>query len=227
MTYTTLLFGLPFMGVVAGVLLAHLLVNRQKVSQALLLAFSGAFLLSVIFFELLPKLFAAEDFTVGYWVIGGILFQIALEYFSKGMEHGHTHPSAQNKYPWLLWLSLGLHAFTEGMPLSNYPQLAWGMFVHKIPITVALFTILKLQSKNWKSLYLPLAGFALVTPLGGMLGARMLLNGTAILLPITGMVVGILLHIATTIIFETSEGHRFNAAKFISILLGFLLGSLL
>jgi hypothetical protein len=34
------------------------------------------------------------------------------------------------------------------------------------------------------------------------------------------IVVGMLLHISTTIIFETSENHRFNFAKLIAILLG-------
>ena len=33
-------------------------------------------------------------------------------------------------------------------------------------------------------------------------------------------VVGILFHISTTILFESSEGHNFNLQKFLSILLG-------
>jgi ZIP family zinc transporter len=32
--------------------------------------------------------------------------------------------------------------------------------------------------------------------------------------------VGILLHVSTTILFESEEGHRFNIYKFASILLG-------
>jgi zinc and cadmium transporter len=37
---------------------------------------------------------------------------------------------------------------------------------------------------------------------------------------VTGVVVGIFLHISTTILFESTENHRFNALKFATILLG-------
>jgi hypothetical protein len=37
---------------------------------------------------------------------------------------------------------------------------------------------------------------------------------------ILAIVVGMFLHISTTIIFETSENHKFNFVKLISILLG-------
>ena len=126
----------------------------------------------------------------------------------------------------MLWFSLSLHAFLEGIPLNSYPHLAWGMFVHKIPITIALFTLLRHYSKEALSLYIPLLVFALLTPFGGLLGANPLMD-KSFLLPITSIVIGVLLHIATTIIFESSEGHRFNGAKMLSIFLGFFLGSLL
>jgi len=35
-----------------------------------------------------------------------------------------------------------------------------------------------------------------------------------------GVVIGIFLHISTTILFESTENHRFNSIKFIVILLG-------
>jgi hypothetical protein len=37
---------------------------------------------------------------------------------------------------------------------------------------------------------------------------------------VEAVVVGILLHIASTILFETSKDHQFNFKKFISILIG-------
>jgi hypothetical protein len=37
---------------------------------------------------------------------------------------------------------------------------------------------------------------------------------------IMAVVVGIFLHISTTILFESSENHRFNLIKFLIILLG-------
>jgi fucose permease len=38
------------------------------------------------------------------------------------------------------------------------------------------------------------------------------------------VVIGIFMHIATTILFESSESHRFNLAKGLAILLGIGLG---
>lgn len=222
----TILFLLPFLGACLGFVLALSLSKNQKQMQPLLLAFSGAFLLSIILFELFPEVYNSSHFVAGYWIIGGILLQISLEFFSKGVEHGHTHTHRHRQYPILLWFSLSLHAFLEGIPLNSYPHLAWGMFVHKIPITIALFTLLRHYSKEALSLYIPLFVFALLTPFGGLLGANPLMD-ESILLPITSIVIGVLLHIATTIIFESSEGHRFNGAKMLSIFLGFFLGSLL
>jgi hypothetical protein len=40
---------------------------------------------------------------------------------------------------------------------------------------------------------------------------------------ITAVVIGILFHISSTIIFESSEGHKFNIAKISMIILGILL----
>jgi hypothetical protein len=39
------------------------------------------------------------------------------------------------------------------------------------------------------------------------------------------VVIGILFHISSTIIFESSEGHKFNIAKISMIILGILLAS--
>jgi hypothetical protein len=40
---------------------------------------------------------------------------------------------------------------------------------------------------------------------------------------ITAVVIGILFHISSTIIFESSEGHKFNVAKVSMIILGIVL----
>jgi hypothetical protein len=44
---------------------------------------------------------------------------------------------------------------------------------------------------------------------------------------ITAVVIGILFHISSTIIFESSEGHKFNVAKISMIVLGMALAYLL
>jgi hypothetical protein len=37
---------------------------------------------------------------------------------------------------------------------------------------------------------------------------------------VTGILIGILLHVSTTIIFESEEGHKFNWWKFLAIIIG-------
>lgn len=69
-------------------------------------------------------------------------------------------------------------------------------------------------------------GFALMTPLGTLLGgSASIINNYAT--EITAVVIGILFHISSTIIFESSEGHKFNIAKISVIILGMALAYLL
>ena len=66
--------------------------------------------------------------------------------------------------------------------------------------------------------------FAMVTPLGTFtsyaIGQNMIGGLSMYFDKIMAVVVGIFLHISTTILFESSENHRFNLIKFIVILLG-------
>jgi zinc transporter ZupT len=71
--------------------------------------------------------------------------------------------------------------------------------------------------KSWLFLIL----FALTTPLGAVIG--LYVNPEDVGLDvhvILAIVVGMFLHISTTIIFETSENHRINLLKLICILVG-------
>jgi hypothetical protein len=64
--------------------------------------------------------------------------------------------------------------------------------------------------------------FAIMTPLGTFLsGSLPVLNEYYD--EITAVVIGILFHISSTIIFESSEGHKFNIAKVSMIVIGIAL----
>ena len=64
--------------------------------------------------------------------------------------------------------------------------------------------------------------FAVMTPLGTIVSDYLpVLNQYTT--QITAVVIGILFHISSTIIFESSEGHKFNIAKVSMIILGILL----
>jgi hypothetical protein len=64
--------------------------------------------------------------------------------------------------------------------------------------------------------------FAAMTPLG-TIAATNLFFLTEYTSQIGAFVVGILFHISSTIIFESSEGHKFNIAKVSMIVIGIIL----
>ena len=191
----------------------------------LILAFSGAFLLSVIILEMLPQVYEDGTSNTGLFIIGGILFQILLEFLSKGAEHGHTHHSKAQEFPFIILLSLCIHAFLEGIPLSQQPALLWGVSVHKIPIGLVVSVLLLRANVSLFSKMLALFLFAIMSPLGSYFSLA--LDTLLIQRTIEPFVVGILFHISTTILFESSEGHNFNLQKFLSILLGISMAAIL
>lgn len=210
-------FLLPFLAVFIGAGIAFYFKPKTPKGMKLILAFSGAFLLSILILEMLPQVYEAGAKKTGFWILGGILFQILLEFLSKGAEHGHTHHHAE-KFPWLILISLCIHAFLEGMPLGLQPALLWGVSVHKIPIGLVIGALL-LQSNAAGVLKIgALCVFALMSPLGSYSTTFTTTQFTHEI--VEPFVVGILFHISTTILFESSEGHNFNLQKFLTILLG-------
>ncbi len=195
-------------------------VGRMK----LLLAFSGAFLLSSVASEFLPEIYENGDHNIGVYLIAGVFLQIILEFFSKGAEHGHLHIHKEsNEFPYLLFGSLCLHAFLEGMPLQGHGSMVYGIAIHKIPIAFIFAGFLLNSSlSKWKAVAILLL-FAVMSPLGSLLAGELEFFD-AYMTPIQAIVAGIVLHVSTTLILESSEAHKFNLAKIIVMLLGALLG---
>ena len=157
----------------------------------------------------------------------GIVFQIILEFFSKGAEHGHVHGHNKISHiPWLLFFSLCLHALLEGLPISKHPELAYGIAIHHFPIAVILTTFFKNAQLNSKAILFFMITFAFMTPIGTFLADNLSFI-TNYYSQLSGIVIGILFHISSTIIFESSEGHKFNLAKLVVIALGILFASFL
>ena len=192
----------------------------------MLLSFSGAYLLSVTVFELLPEVYSTGE-SVGIFIMAGLLLQILLEFISKGVEHGHMHlDKTTSKFPLLLLISLSIHSLLEGFPLEHSDHLLTGVVVHKIPVAAILAAFLLHSNIGKFKAILFLALFAIMTPLGSWLQA----NFGAIdqYHPyINAIVIGIFLHVSTTILFEASKNHSFNASKLGVIILGILLAYLL
>lgn len=222
---------LPLLSVLLGYVIALIIKPEKKRNLKLLLAFSGAFLLSLTVMHLLPEVYEAEHLahggehsnSVGIFIMIGILFQIVLEFFSKGAEHGHVHGHGEiTQMPWLLFISLCVHALLEGFPVSHHHDLAIGIAIHHLPIAIIL-TSFFVNAKLKKSIiFMFMVTFAAMTPLGTVISNYFpVLN--LYYTEITAVVIGILFHISSTIIFEASEDHKFNVTKISMILLGIIL----
>lgn len=208
----------PIYAVILGFIIVKITKNKSVKNIKLLLAFSGAFLLSLTIFDLLPEVYEhIQSRAIGLCIMAGILLQIILEFFSKGAEHGHVHVHEHHlKFPWVLFISLCLHAFLEGFPIHQHNHMVYGVLIHKIPIAILIITYL-FQSgfKNSQILFF-LVLFTIMTPLGTIISNNVDMVAGYIDY-INAIVIGIFLHISTTILFESSEGHKFNLSKILVI----------
>lgn len=212
---------LPVLGVLLSFVFVLIAKPKSKENFKLLLAFSGAFLLALTIFELLPTAYEHSDAkTIGVFIMLGILLQIFLEFFSKGAEHGHVHiNSEKSNFPWLLFISLSIHAFLEGFPIESHDTIIYGILIHKIPIAVILSIFLIGSKIKLAKAILFITLFALMTPLGSYI-AGTIERVSQYHGPITALVIGVFLHISTVILFESSEGHKFNLHKLLVIIVG-------
>lgn len=213
---------LPFVSILLGYFLARFFTKNDS-GLAYLLSFSGAFLLSVTLFEMLPDAFETPSKKTGMLIMCGILLQIILDFFSKGAEHGHVHlAKGVQTFPWLLFISLSIHALIEGFPVRSNDDILFGVVIHKIPIAIILSIYFKKSTINTFTTLIFLFFFAVMTPLGSLL-AEYSQFLKPYLSAINALAIGVFLHVATTILFESSKDHKFNFTKLLTIFLGVLI----
>ena len=234
MTYALLIFS-----VFAAALTVLWVKPSDPNKLKLLIAFSGAYLLSITALHLLPEVFTGDDGAYfGSFVLVGFFIQVMLEYLSGGIEHGHTHTHRSAGLPVGLMIGLCLHAFLEGMPLGGgdaghshhghshshgLEPLLLGIVLHKYPVAMVFLAMLLNSGLAKAKAFGLLAVFAAMAPLGTLLsGVEMVGQYNRESLAI---VIGIFLHVSTTILFESSEGHRFNAYKMMAIAAGLALSA--
>lgn len=222
-----MIYILPILAVVAGLIISLFLKPSSSSGFQLLLSFSGAYLLSVTIFELLPEVYGSGSDSVGIFIMSGLLLQIVLEFISKGVEHGHMHlDKNSNKFPLLLLISLSIHSLLEGFPLEKSDHLLTGVVIHKIPVAAILAAFLLHSNIGKPKAILFLGIFAIMTPLGSWLQANFpAINQYGEY--INAVVIGIFLHVSTTILFEASKNHSFNASKLAVVIFGILLAYLI
>lgn len=231
-------------------LLIYLVPKAKSSSFKLLLVFAGAYLFSITVIHILPEVYRQDPNVelVGLFVLAGFFLQQLLEYFTSGVEHGHMHthdhqpghrhqhhtPQERTLSALVLLTALCVHAFLEGgmlsQPLSMDPTydvnaILLGIALHRAPAAFALMTVLAAQLHS-KSKALPyLIGFSLAAPVGLLISTYLadeqVLSQTG-LFYLYALVSGNFLHISTTIVFESSPDHRFNAQRMTIAVLGAL-----
>ena len=159
-------------------------------------------------------------------------------------HHGHSHSHSHSHEPTtnqsvsaiVLLSALCIHAFLEGgmlaQPISMGPHgydmnaILLGIALHRAPAAFALMTVLAVQLGSRSRAIPHLVGFSLAAPIGLLLSTYL---SNIEILTASGMVMlyavvsGNFLHISTTIVFESSPEHRFNAKKMAVAVIGALL----
>lgn len=206
----------------------------------LTLIFAGAYLFSITITHILPELYTAagdKAMQIGLYVLVGFFLQQFLEYLTSGVEHGHMHIRSgdhqHGSFSSLFVMSgLCLHAFLEGTLLAHpstihahddVTALLTGIVIHKIPAAIALMSVVMCHIKNMKTIILYLFIFSISSPIGLILSDYAYEQGVMnqdLVVILFGIVSGNFLYISTTIFFESSPGHHFNAKKLLISLLG-------
>src|ERR1700744_818388 len=217
-----------FLGAFTGGMSVFLFKGDNHKNLKLVLSFSGAYLFGITVLHLIPDAYTGNDPYVGVFILAGFLFQILLEQFSDGIEHGHMHKpdSGHIAFPLGILVSLCIHAFLEGMPLAegHQDQLVYGIALHHVPAAFALATVLLASHQgNGKTVFFVVL-FAVMAPAGYLFSNRLSAGGIGNLQHyynrIMGVVIGIFLHISTTILFESSSDHKFTIRKMVAVVLG-------
>ncbi len=210
--------------------------GARKPDIKYMLVFAGAFIFSITLVHLLPELMSASEDPklVGIFVLVGFIMQMLLDFTTSGVEHGHMHNhSHQGRIsPIVLMSGLCLHAIMDGSILIHPGHqhgamgnsgLMLGIILHKIPEAIALVAVLSFVFKNKLTLLILLIIFSLASPLGmflSELASQYELLGKQGFIILFSIVSGNLIHISTTIYFETSPDHSFHKKRALIGLLG-------
>jgi len=230
-------------------LLIFLVPRGKTTNYRMLLVFAGSYLFAITVIHILPELYSQSLGLelIGLFVLAGFFLQQLLEYLTSGVEHGHIHTGAHraHEHPHshhhhasvsalLLLTALCLHAFLEGgmlaepatsEPVYDTNAILLGIALHRAPAAFALMTVLAVQLQSRKKAIPYLIGFSLAAPIGLLISSYLageeVLSSTG-LVYLYALVSGNFLHISTTIVFESTPGHQFDAKKMTIALFGAL-----
>lgn len=217
-------------------LLIYLIPSSKNTNFKLILVFAGSYLFAITVTHILPELYSLhqEAKLIGLFVLAGFFLQQLLEYFTSGVEHGHIHThdhshshshNHQSVSALVLLMALCVHAFLEGGMLAQPVRLGsmydmnailLGIALHRAPAAFALMAVLTSQLHSNTKALPHLITFSMAAPFGLLLSTYFVeseIISEAGLIYLYALVCGNFLHISTTIVFESSPEHRFNAKK--------------
>ena len=242
----TLKFLVLFLTPLFSGLAVYLVPSGKTKSFKLLLVFAGAYLFGITVVHILPELYIqnSEVELIGLFVLAGFFLQQILEYFTSGIEHGHIHTHEHDIQPshyhqqvsaFVLLVALCVHAFLEGAMLVepapgmelqyDVNAILLGIALHRAPAAFALMAVLSSQLHSIGRAIPHLIFFSLAAPLGLLISTYLIdaqVMSESGLTYLYAIVCGNFLHISTTIVFESSPAHRFNARKLTVAILGAL-----
>lgn len=228
-------------------LLIFLVPKDRSRNYKMLLVFAGSYLFAITVIHILPELYRQTPGLelIGLFVLAGFFLQQLLEYFTSGIEHGHLHGNEgthahspghhhHSVSAIVLLVALCIHAFLEGGMLAD-PHSAksvydtnailLGIALHRAPAAFALMTVLAVQLHSRRKAIPYLMAFSLAAPIGLLISSFLaqedVLTSTG-LFYLYALVSGNFLHISTTIVFESTPGHKFDPRKMAIAIFGAL-----
>jgi zinc and cadmium transporter len=198
----------------------------------LMIAYTGGFLLAVCLLHLLPEVYQSGIEQIPAFVLGGFILQILLDQMSAGVEHGHIHIHMHESSwkPFIILSGLYLHSLMEGLPLAGHSHsdlhgshdLYLAVALHKLPEGFALGILLRELNKNPLQSWIAILLFASMTPAGSLISLVLSPDTLEEVLPVLlALVIGLFLHLSTTILFEAgSTDHQISFRRILAILLG-------
>ena len=211
-----------------------------------------SFVLSLICIHILPEIFHEPVPNIGAYILLGFVFQIFLELFSRGVEHGHVHHNHNHesiqRTLFSMFFGLCMHSFIKGIPLFLMDTSAplheghvhsivsqdqefssiffWAILGHKIPVSIVLMLFL-IQSNLKKSTVIGLfILFAIMSPIGGLVGIELQDSSWVKHLStiLLAVTTGMLIHITTLLVFEEYHEQKDKLKNIALIILGLGLG---
>lgn len=212
-----------------------------------------SFVLSLICIHLLPEIFHNDVPNVGAYLLLGFVFQIILELFSRGIEHGHvhhhedSHEHSINRTLASMFFGLCVHSLIEGIPLfildapvvhdghvhhvinesGNFSSIFfWAIMGHKIPVAIVLMLFLIHSKLSKIAVFGLFVLFAIMTPIGGVIGLYIGNSDyiSSISTILLAITTGMLIHITTLLVFEEYHNQKDKLKNIALIIIGLVFG---